>query len=58
MGSLRGGRGEGLYDRRLVKVSQRRIPADVVMDMLALFGTGTLDFAVKHFHEKLIEDHG
>ena len=49
---------EGLYDRRPGKVSQRRIPADVVMKMLALFDTRYFDFTAKHFHEKLVEDHG
>ena len=49
---------EGLYDRRFCKVSQRRIPADVVMKMLALFDTRYFEFTAKHFHEKLVEDHG
>ena len=49
---------EGLYDRRLGKVSQRRIPTDVVMGMLELFDTRYFDFTAKHFHEKLVEDHG
>ena len=49
---------EGLYDRRLGKVSQRRIPTDVVMQMLDLFDTRYFDFTAKHFHEKLVEDHG
>ena len=49
---------EGLYDRRLGKISQRRIPADVVMGMLELFDTRYFDFTAKHFHEKLVADHG
>jgi transposase len=49
---------EGLYDRRLGRVSARRAPADEVMQVLELFETRYWDFTVKHFHEKLVSEHG
>jgi len=48
---------EGLYDRRLGRVSARRAPVDEVMRVLELFDTRYWDFTAKHFHEKLAEDH-
>ncbi len=48
---------EGLYDRRLDRVSARRAGADEVMAVLKLFETRYWDFTVKHFHEKLVSDH-
>ena len=48
----------GLYDRRLGRVSARRAPADEVMKTLELFETRYWDFTVKHFHEKLVAEHG
>ena len=48
----------GLYDRRLGKVSGRRVSVDRVMAALALFDTRYWDFTAKHFHEKLVEEHG
>lgn len=49
---------EGLYDRRLGKISNRRIGTDVVMRVLELFDTRYWDFTAKHFHEALVERHG
>src|SRR5512132_1182299 len=49
---------EGLYDRRLGKVSVRRAPVDEVARVLALFDTHYFDFTPKHFHEKLVSGHG
>jgi transposase len=49
---------EGLYDRRLAKVSGRRVPVDTVMAVLELFDTRYWDFTAKHFHERLVEEHG
>ena len=49
---------EGLYDRRLGKVSGRRMAVDTVMEVLALFDTRYWDFTAKHFHERLVADHG
>ena len=49
---------EGLHDRRLGRVSARRAPVDEVARVLALFDTCYRDYTAKHFHEKLVADHG
>ena len=49
---------EGLYDRRLGRASARRAPADTVARVLELFETRYWDFTAKHFHEKLVDEHG
>ena len=49
---------EGLYDRRLGRVSARRAPVDEVARLLALFDTRYWDFTARHFHEKLVSEHG
>ena len=49
---------EGLYDRRLGRLSARRAPLDEVARVLALFDTRCWDFTAKHFHEKLVAEHG
>ncbi len=49
---------DGLYDRRLGKVSGRRVPVDTVMEVLELFDTRYFDFTAKHFHDKLVSEHG
>ena len=49
---------EGLYDRRLGRISARRAPADGVARVLSLFDTRYWDFTARHFHEKLVADHG
>ena len=49
---------EGLYDRRLGRLSARRAPLDEVARVLALFDTRYRDFTAKHFHEKLVAEHG
>ena len=48
---------EGLYDRRLGKLSGRRVAVDTVMRVLELFDTRYWDFTAKHFHEKLVSEH-
>ena len=45
---------EGLYDRRLGRLSARRAPVDEVARVLELFDTRYWDFTAKHFHEKLV----
>ena len=47
-----------MYDRRLGRVSARRAPVDEVMRVLELFETRYPDFTAKHFHEKLVCEHG
>ena len=49
---------DGLYDRRLGKVSARRAAVDEVMTVLQLFDTRYWDFGVKHLHETLVAEHG
>ena len=47
---------EGLYDRRLGRLSARRAPVDEVARVLELFDTRYWDFTAKHFHEKLVAE--
>lgn len=49
---------EGLYDRRLGRASSRRVPVDEVTRVIELYATKYFDFNVKHFHEKLVVEHG
>jgi transposase len=49
---------DGLYDRRLGRVSARRAAVDEVTRVLALFDTRYFDFTAKHFHDKLVSEHG
>jgi transposase len=49
---------DGLQDRRLGKPSPRRVPAEDVERVLALYHGSYAGFTVKHFHEYLIERHG
>jgi transposase len=48
---------QGLYDKRLGRVSARRVPVDTVIEVLELFDTRYWDFTAKHFHEKLVLEH-
>ena len=41
-----------------VTISARRAPVDEVARVLELFDTRYWDFTAKHFHEKLVADHG
>ena len=45
---------DGLYDRRLGKLANTRVPTE----MLDLFDTRYRDYTPKHFHEKPIAHHG
>jgi len=47
----------GLVDRRLGKVSPRRVPSDVVEEMLGLYREQYRGWNVKHFHEHLVARH-
>lgn len=49
---------DGLYDRRRGKPSPRRVPLAVVERVLGLYREKYFDFNVRHFHEKLREEHG
>jgi transposase len=48
----------GLLDRRLGKVSARRVPADREAQVEALYRARYAGFTAKHFHEHLARDHG
>ena len=47
----------GLLDRRLGKVSGKRVPVDREAEVEALYRTRYLGFTAKHFHEHLVGDH-
>jgi transposase len=49
---------DGLRDRRKGKVSQKRVPLATCEQVLQLYQEKYFDFNVKHFHEKLKEEHG
>lgn len=46
---------EGLVDRRVGKISAKRVPVDEAMHVITLFETRYYDFTVKHYYEKLVE---
>jgi transposase len=48
----------GLADRRKGKASFRRVPLPTVEEVLRLFQERYYDLNVRHFHEKLREEHG
>ena len=49
---------DGLFDRRRGKPSPRRVPLGTVEQVLGLYQEKYFDFNVRHFHEKLREEHG
>ena len=48
---------EGLLDRRRGLPSPKRMPFAVVEEVLCLYREKYFDFSVRHFHEKLREQH-
>ena len=48
---------KGLLDRRQKVPSQRRIPKEQAEEVLSLYRDKYFDLNVRHFHEKLREDH-
>src|SRR6266436_8724314 len=48
----------GLFDRRTGKPSPRRVPVATVEEVLRLYQEEYFDFNVRHFHEKLVAEHG
>jgi hypothetical protein len=48
----------GLVDRRKGKPGDRRVPVAKVEEMLGLFRETYFDLNMRHFHEKLREEHG
>src|ERR1700682_4046293 len=49
---------DGLYDRRKRRPSPKRIPLKTAEKVLQLYREKYFDFNVRHFHEKLAEEHG
>jgi transposase len=49
---------DGLRDRRRGKPSQKRVALATCEQVLELYQTRYYDFNVKHFHEKMSEEHG
>lgn len=48
----------GLVDRRKARPSDKRVPVAVVEEMLRLYREVYFDLNMRHFHEKLREQHG
>jgi len=48
----------GLYDYRKKQPSPKRIPVETLEKVLGLYREKYFDFNVRHFHEKLVEEHG
>ena len=48
----------GLVDRRKGKPSDKRVPVAMVEEVLRLYGEVYFDLNIRHFHEKLSEEHG
>jgi transposase len=48
---------DGLFDRRLGKPSPKRVPLALVEQVLGLYRDRYADLNVRHFHEKLSEQH-
>jgi transposase len=49
---------DGLLDRRRCRPSEKRVPLPTVEQVLALYRDRYFDLNVRHFHEKLREQHG
>jgi transposase len=49
---------DGLYDRRKRQPSPKRLAVETVEKVLQLYREIYFDFNVRHFHEKLSEEHG
>jgi transposase len=55
---LESGGYSGLVDRRKAKPSDKRIPLTRVEEVLRLYQETYFDLNIRHFHEKLREEHG
>ena len=49
---------DGLIDRRRGRPSGRRVPLAQVEQVLGLYREKYFDLNVRHFHEKLVDEHG
>src|SRR5215472_16746179 len=48
---------DGLFDRRCGKPSPKRVAVSTVEQVLGLYRDRYFDLNVRHFHEKLVEEH-
>ena len=48
---------DGLYDRRRGRPSPKRVPVETVEQVLGLYREKYFDLNVRHFREKLVEEH-
>jgi transposase len=48
---------DGLFDRRRGRPSEERIPVGLVEQVLGLYREKYFDLNVRHFHEKLVDEH-
>src|SRR5215467_7978980 len=48
---------DGLCDRRKGRPSPKRVPLKIGEEVLRLYREQYFDFNVRHFHEKLVEEH-
>jgi transposase len=49
---------DGLFDRRRGRPSEKRVPVALVEQVLGLYRENYFDLNVRHFHEKLVAEHG
>ena len=49
---------DGLFHRQRGRPSPKRVPVATVEQVLGLYQEQYADFNVRHFHEKLVEEHG
>src|SRR5207244_12655154 len=49
---------DGLVDQGVGEASARRVPVEAVEKVLGLYQEKYFDLNVRHFHEKLKEEHG
>jgi transposase len=49
---------DGLFDRRRGRRSEKRVPVALVEQVLGLYRENYFDLNVRHFHEKLVAEHG
>jgi len=49
---------DGLYDRRKHRPSPKKVAMETAERVLQLYREKYFDFNVRHFHEKLVEQHG
>ena len=56
--TVSGTRYDGLIDQQVGQPSSKRVPLAVVAEVFRLYREKYFDLNVRHFHEKLQEEHG